>query len=332
MLKGSLLLGLGKFWRSSYRLNTQVAILDVLAVPTPQGILGWITQLANGCLEPLAKPDVELNGSKSVCVGIHELPPWWSKFSSAPPPAQFRVKTNTCAADAVVNAASSDDRPAIDTLLGALSGSGKCLLHTSGSSLVADDAIGEPSDVVSDEDHLPAPKKEKEARVALDQAILAAPGIRTVVLCNALVFGNAMGPKARSVQLRLLIDFARETGNAAYIGRGLNRWSTVHIADVVDLYLIALERAPAGTFAFVESGEASFAGMAHSIAVGLGLGDPISMTIGAAEERWGRARARYSLASNSRVRSVRTPALGWTPTRMSVHQWIAEHLAKGAKH
>lgn len=37
-------------------------------VPTPQGILGWITQLANGCLEPLAKPDVELNGSKSVCV------------------------------------------------------------------------------------------------------------------------------------------------------------------------------------------------------------------------------------------------------------------------
>jgi hypothetical protein len=74
MLKGNLLLGLGKFWCSSYRLNTQVAILDVLAVPTPQGILCGITQLPNGCLEPLAKPDVELNGSKSVCVGIHELP------------------------------------------------------------------------------------------------------------------------------------------------------------------------------------------------------------------------------------------------------------------
>jgi len=75
MLKGSLLLDLGKFRCSSYRLSTQVAILDVLAVPTPQGILCGITQLPNGCLEPLTKPDIELNGSKSVCVGIHELPP-----------------------------------------------------------------------------------------------------------------------------------------------------------------------------------------------------------------------------------------------------------------
>ena len=39
MLKGSLLLGLGNFWRSSYRLNTQVAILHILSAPTPQGIL-----------------------------------------------------------------------------------------------------------------------------------------------------------------------------------------------------------------------------------------------------------------------------------------------------
>jgi nucleoside-diphosphate-sugar epimerase len=240
------------------------------------------------------------------------------------------LASEACAADAVVNAASSDDRPAIDALLKALSGSGKCLLHTSGSSLVADDANGEPSDFVIDEDHLPTPTKDKAARVALDQAVLSEAGIRSIVLCNTLIFGDALGPKARSVQLPLLIDFARETGNAAYIGRGLNRWSTVHIADVVELYLLALERAPAGTFAFVESGEASFMDMARSIADGLGFGDPISMTIDAAEERWGRARARYSLASNSRVRSMRTPKLGWTPTRMSVHPWIAEHLSKSS--
>jgi nucleoside-diphosphate-sugar epimerase len=234
------------------------------------------------------------------------------------------------AADAVVNAASSDDRPSIEALLKALSGSGKCLLHTSGSSIVADDANGEPSDAVIGEDHLPVPTKDKAARVSLDQAILTTSGIRSIVLCNTLIFGDALGPNARSVQLPLLIDFARETGNAAYIGRGLNRWSTVHIADVVALYLIALERAPTGTFAFVESGETSFSDMARSIADGLGLGDPISMNIDAAEARWGRVRARYSLASNSRVRSVRAPALGWTPTRISVHQWIADHLGKSS--
>ncbi len=240
------------------------------------------------------------------------------------------LASEASAADAVVNAASSDDRPAIDAMLRVLSGSGKALLHTSGSSIVADNANGEPSDTVINEDQLPAPTKDKAARVALDQAILATPGVRSIVLCNTLIFGDALGPEAHSVQLPLLIGFARETGKAVYIGRGLNRWSTAHIADVVNLYLLALERAPARTFAFVESGEASFGEMARSIADGLGLSNPISMTIEAAEARWGRARARYSLGSNSRVRSARVAALGWTPSRLSVHQWIADHLGTAA--
>jgi hypothetical protein len=66
--------------------------------------------------------------------------------------------------------------------------------------------------------------------------------------------------------------------------------------------------------------------MARSIAAALGLGDPTPMTLASAEARWGRGRARYSLASNSRVQSARTAALGWNPGRPSVHQWIAEHL------
>lgn len=234
------------------------------------------------------------------------------------------------AADAVVNAASSDDRPAIDALIEALSGTGKALLHTSGSSIVADHAMGEPSDAVFDEDHLPTPTENKAARVALDRAVLSAPGVRSIVLCNSLVFGDALGPNARSVQLPLLIDLARETGSAAYIGRGLNRWSTVHIADMVDLYLLGLDHAPAGTFAFVETGEASFRDMAQSIADGMGLGAPVSMTIEAAEARWGQARARYSLASNSRVRGLRARELGWSPAGISVHQWITGHLGRGA--
>jgi len=50
------------------------------------------------------------------------------------------------AADAVVNAASSDHRGAVEALIAGLSGSGKPLIHGSGSSIVADLAIGEPSD------------------------------------------------------------------------------------------------------------------------------------------------------------------------------------------
>ena len=61
-----------------------------------------------------------------------------------------------------------------------------------------------------------------------------------------------LGPRPEAFQLPLVIDQARESGRAQYIGRGLNRWSTVHIADVVDLYLLALKKAPAGTFVFVK--------------------------------------------------------------------------------
>jgi hypothetical protein len=37
--------------------------------------------------------------------------------------------------------------------------------------------------------------------------------------------------------------------------RGLNRWSNVHIADVAALYTLAIAKAPASTFMYVESGE-----------------------------------------------------------------------------
>ena len=56
------------------------------------------------------------------------------------------LRDESRAADAVINAASSDHRGAVETLISALSGSGKALIHSSGSSIVADLAMGEPSD------------------------------------------------------------------------------------------------------------------------------------------------------------------------------------------
>jgi hypothetical protein len=49
----------------------------------------------------------------------------------------------------------------------------------------------------------------------------------------------------------------KKGGVARYIGRGLNVWSNVFIDDMVDLFVLALEKATAGSFFFAESGEAS---------------------------------------------------------------------------
>jgi hypothetical protein len=102
-------------------------------------------------------------------------------------------------AEAVINAASSDHREAVDALIAALAGTGKTIIHTSGSSIVADEANGEPSDAVFDEEMSHDPAPDKRARIALDQAVLSAPGIRAIVLCNSLIYGDALGPEAHSV-------------------------------------------------------------------------------------------------------------------------------------
>jgi hypothetical protein len=71
--------------------------------------------------------------------------------------------------------------------------------------------------------------------------------------------------------------------------------------------------------------------MAQDIADALDLGAPVSMTTEAAIARWGRARALYSLAGNSRVRSLRTSGLGWSPNHLHVQDWLLDHLADCAR-
>ncbi|MCM3468400.1 NAD(P)H-binding protein, partial [Staphylococcus lugdunensis] len=96
-------------------------------------------------------------------------------------------------ADAVINAASSDHRVAVETLLAALQGSNKPFLHTSGSSIVGDASGGKSSDVIYVEDNLPEPTVDKAARVAIDNLILAAAqdGVNSAVICNTLIYGHS---------------------------------------------------------------------------------------------------------------------------------------------
>jgi nucleoside-diphosphate-sugar epimerase len=230
------------------------------------------------------------------------------------------------AADAVINAASSDHRGAVEALIAALSGSGRPFIHSSGSSIVADLAMGEPSDRIFDETTPIEPQPERAARVAIDRLVLAAPAIRSVVLCNAMIYGDAVGPPAQSVQIPALVRQAKISGVARYIGRGLNRWSNVHIADVAALYVLALAKAPAGTFMYVESGEAALGEIASAIAARFKLGAAQSWSTDQAIAAWGRNLAVLSLGSNSRVRGRAAAELGWSPTRRSVTDWIADEM------
>ncbi|GAA4941152.1 NAD-dependent epimerase/dehydratase family protein, partial [Actinoplanes utahensis] len=234
-------------------------------------------------------------------------------------------------ADGVVNAANSDHRGAVETFLQALPGTGKPLVHTSGSSLIADDAKGEYTarKVHDDIEQVVAGSHPiRQARFAIDTMLVDAAddGIRTVVLCNSLIYGTGREPRPDTVLLPPLVNQARASGVVRVVGQGHNRWSTVHINDVAALYSRVLSDQTASGFYFVEAGEASFAEIGAAIADRLGLGPVQPWSLAEASQEWGAGFARFALGSNSRIRATRARQLGWTPAHTSVAAWIRDEM------
>ncbi|HNB24968.1 MAG TPA: NAD-dependent epimerase/dehydratase family protein [Candidatus Melainabacteria bacterium] len=222
-------------------------------------------------------------------------------------------------ADIVINAADSDARQLVETVLAALRGTDKKFIHTSGSSIVSDTACGEFSDKIYDEttpiDALP----QKQARVAIDRLIMDASksGVHSIVICPCLIYGRGLGLSKESIQVPALINQAKKSGVARCVGRGLNVWSTVHIEDLVELYALAAGGSiPAGTFLFAENGETNFRDLAEAIKKSLGLAHPVEeWPVADAVAEWGEGMAKFALGSNSRIRAVKSRQYGWKPTR-----------------
>jgi len=116
-----------------------------------------------------------------------------------------------------------------------------------------------------------------------------------------------------------LIKLAQERGQACHIGAGANIWGHVHVEDLADGYVLALEKAPAGTFFFLAGGEATWRQMAQAIGRLLGFGETTG-SIGTVDavRLWG-APFTHAMSGNSRVTSAKARGmLGWAPHRPSI--------------
>lgn len=237
-------------------------------------------------------------------------------------------------AEVVVNAANADHEAAARTLLRALEGSGKTFIHTSGSSIVGTQSAGQAVGDIYDEKTPFTPSPARAARVALNEEILShkTKGLRPIVICPSLIYGLGLGAKEDSMQVPWLLDLARKQGAARHYGPGENIWSNVHIGDLVKLYSLALESAPAGAFYFAENGENSMKEICGAISTMLGFdGTSEPMSLDEASKIWGAGAAQNTMGSNSRVRAVRARAeLGWTPTARSLTDEIAHGCYKVA--
>jgi nucleoside-diphosphate-sugar epimerase len=230
------------------------------------------------------------------------------------------------AADVVVNLASADHRGAVTELIGALDGTGKTFVHTSGSSIVGTRSAGMRVDAIFDEETPFTPSPGRAARVALNDFILShkGDGLRPIIICPSLIYGLGHGLKPHSIQVPWLIAAARKHGVARHFGPGENIWSNVHIDDLVQLYLLAIDRAPAGAFYYAENGENSMRELCEAIGGMLGLGGrTASMTLEEAAAEWGESGAQDTMGSNSRVRALRArKELGWAPAAPSLTEEI----------
>jgi nucleoside-diphosphate-sugar epimerase len=106
---------------------------------------------------------------------------------------------------------------------------------------------------------------------------------------------------------------AQKTGSVCHVGRGLNCYSNVHVEDLADLYVLALQKGVPGALYHAVSGELNYRAMAEAIARQLKVSTR-SVTVGEAIEVWDRFTGPIVFSSCSRTVSPRARSeLGWTP-------------------
>ena len=121
-----------------------------------------------------------------------------------------------------------------------------------------------------------------------------------------------------------LIEVARQKGEAAYLGEGLNRWPAVHRLDAAHLFRLALEQGKAGAcYHGVADEGIAFRDLA--IVIGQHLGVPVvSKPLAEATDHfgWMGRFAALDLAASS---ALTQQWLGWHPT----HAGLLADLAQG---
>ncbi|ROH97623.1 NAD-dependent epimerase/dehydratase family protein [Chryseobacterium daecheongense] len=229
-------------------------------------------------------------------------------------------------ADAIIhNADSADDAYVADSIVKALEGSGKTFIFTSGSAIFGGKENGEKNDFVFTEDIPLQPRLEMASRVLINQHILqsARKNVRSIVIVPTMVYGEGLGIKKDSIQVPALINFSKEKGFGAYFGKGENIWSNVHIEDLADLYVLALEKAKAGSLYYAENGSSTIKNLAERISERYELLPAQSVTVQEAVNKFGPAGGYFGFASNSLCNADKARTeLNWKPQHQSIEQYI----------
>lgn len=153
-------------------------------------------------------------------------------------------------------------------------------------------------------------------RGPIEQRLLRS-GIKATVIEPALVFGHGAGIP------RVIVDAPRtDDGALTLVGPGDQRWTSIHVDDLAEVYLAALDRAPGGERYVVASGDnPTVRELGEAVA---GDGSVVPESEESARARLGQGFADALLIDQAATGAKARRAFHWKPTRPSLLAELAE--------
>jgi nucleoside-diphosphate-sugar epimerase len=202
------------------------------------------------------------------------------------------------------------DDAVLDAVFTAFQGTAKPFVYTSGVWV-----WGNNADITEDS---PAQPTEASAwRLPRQERVLAS-GLRASIIAPAPVYGHGKGLAA------WLFSYGPRTDDGALrmVGSGAQHWGSVHVEDLADLYVAALERAPGGELYIGASGVNPTVRDMAQAAVGPD-GAIVPEDDDATRARLGAGLADALLLDQQASGSLARTRLGWQPNRPTVLDELA---------
>ncbi|MCW2800910.1 MAG: hypothetical protein JWQ70_2382 [Aeromicrobium sp.] len=219
--------------------------------------------------------------------------------------------------DAAIHTAAPDDGTAstlddavIDAVIDAFTGTSKPYVHTGGIWTYGNNsAIGETAPI--------APAAISEWRTEREARLLQAD-VRATVIQPGIVYGRGEG-------LANVIRSSPQTDDGALtlIGSGDQHWVTVHVDDVADLFVLALDAKGGETFIAASGDNPTVRELAEAVSETV-----VEESVDASRERLGTGLADALLLDQQATGANARRVLGWSPTRPS----LVDELRAGLGH
>lgn len=227
-----------------------------------------------------------------------------------------RLAESLLAFDAVVytpRVSFAEEGASLDTLLGALEGTGKTFVYISGTGVMnITTPNGEWRPETYGETDPFTPEAWIQHRVDVERRFLSSAerGVRAMLLRPSHVWGHG-----GSTIFSALFDGIRRTGSAGYVGMGLNQFAHVHVDDLAELCRLVLERGQAGGVYNAVAGEMNTRAYARAAAEVMRC-PTRSLTMDEAKAIWGEWMAPALFGMACPARGPQALALGWTPQHL----------------